>query len=177
MKDKAKINETREIYAGRVFSLVTEDITLPNGIRTEIAMVRHPGSTAIVPLTEDGRVVMTEQYRHPVGEYLLEIPAGTLEPGEDVLNCAMRELEEETGLKAEKFTLMGQVYILPSYTDEKIVIYLAQNLIFGRQHLDADEIIRVVTFPLAEVMTMIGDGRITDALTILAIQKTWIYFQ
>lgn len=177
IRDQAKVNETREIYNGKAFSFVAEDITLPNGTRTEVAMVRHPGSTAIVPLLDDERVVMMEQYRHAAGEYLLEIPAGTMEPGESTLSCARRELEEETGIKAGKLIDMGYVYILPSYSDEKIHVFLARDLSKGQQNLDQDEIIRVVEFPLEDVMTMIGNGRITDALTILAVQKIWIHLK
>jgi ADP-ribose pyrophosphatase len=175
MRDKAKVNETREIYNGKAFSFVAQNITLPNHTRTEVAMVRHPGSTAVVPLFEDGKIVMTEQYRHAVGEYLLEIPAGTIEPGESILSCARRELEEETGIMAGKMTDMGTIHILPSYSDEKIHLFLAQDLSRGGQNLDPDEIIRIVEYPLEDVMTMILSGRITDALTILAVQKVWIY--
>ncbi len=140
-------------------------------------MVRHPGSTGIVPLLEDGTVVMTLQYRHAVGEYLLEIPAGTMEPGESPLNCARRELEEETGFVAEEFTKLSEIHILPAYSDEKIHVYLARNLSLSKQNLDHDEIIEVVTHPLEEVIRMIADGRITDALTILAIQQASAFFE
>ena len=177
VKEKAKVNEIRKIYTGKAFSFVVEDITLPNGTRTEVAMARHPGSTAIVPLLDDERVVMMEQYRHATGEYLLEIPAGTMEAGESTLSCARRELEEETGITAGKLIDMGYVYILPSYSDEKIHVFLAVDLSMGQQNLDQDEIIRIVEFPLEDVMTMIGNGSIIDALTILAIQKVWIYLK
>ncbi|MDP7417161.1 MAG: NUDIX hydrolase, partial [Desulfobacterales bacterium] len=88
---KLKIEQTERVYQGRLFSFVVEDITLPNDTKTKMAMVRHPGSAAIVPLREDGNVVMIHQYRHPVRDFLLEIPAGTIEPGESPLDCARRE--------------------------------------------------------------------------------------
>jgi len=100
LQKKATVNRTHELYRGNLFSFFKEDITLPNRIKAEMAMVRHPGSTGIVPLFDDGTVVMVSQYRHPVGDYLLEIPAGTMEHGESPLNCARRELEEEVGLDA-----------------------------------------------------------------------------
>ncbi len=176
-RQSAIVNKTEKIYRGKLFSFVKEDVTLPNNRRTEMAIVRHPGSTAIIPLFEDGTVAMTLQYRHAVREYLLEIPAGTMEPGEPALDCAKRELEEETGLVAEKFSKLGQVYILPAYSDEKIYIYLARDFTVTRQNLDQDEIIQVVKYPLKELLQMIAEGRITCALTILCLQQTWMHLQ
>ena len=174
---KAKVNKSEEIYRGKLFSFVTEDVTLPNGIRSKMAMVRHPGSTAIVPLRDNKTVVMTLQYRHAVEDYILEIPAGTMEPGESPVACARRELEEETGLKANEFIELAQIHILPAYSDEKIYVYLARDLTASEQNLDQDEILDVVEYPLGEVMQMIDKGRITDALTILSIQRTWMHLQ
>ena len=173
----AKVNNSREIYRGRSFSFVTEDITLPNGNRTEHALVRHPGSTGIVPLSEDGKVVMTLQYRHAVGEYLLEIPAGTIEAGESPLACARRELEEETGFVAEEFIQIAAVHILPAYSDEKIYVYLARGLTPSTQNLDQDEILQVMHYPLDELMRLVQEGAITDALTLLAMHQARMYLQ
>jgi len=174
---KAKINKTTEIYKGKHFSFVTEDITLPNGVRSEIAMVRHPGSTAIVPLLDDHTVVLTWQYRHPIRKYVIEIPAGTMEPGESPLNCAKRELEEETGFMANELVELSHIHMLPAYSDEKIYLYLAKNLTISQQNLDQDEIIHIVKYSLDETMRLINNGRITDALTIMAIYRTWVYLQ
>jgi ADP-ribose pyrophosphatase len=176
-RKKAKINAKKEIYSGSLFSFVTEDVTLPNGSRTEMAMVRHPGSTGIVPLLDDGTVVMAWQYRHVVRDYLLEIPAGTIEPDESPLDCAKRELEEETGFAASEFIKLAEIHIIPAYSDEKIHIYLAKNFTTTEQNLDQDEILQVVMYPFEEVVEMIGKGLITDGLTILAIQQTALYLQ
>lgn len=172
-----KVEQTETIYQGRLFSFVIEDITFPDDTRTKMAMVRHPGSTAIIPLKKDGKVVMIHQYRHPVNEFLLEIPAGTIEPGESPLDCARRELTEETGLRAEEFIKLTEVDIIPAYSDEKIYVYLARNFTSFKQHLDQDEFLEVVEYPLEEVLDMINNGVATDALTILSIQMAWLYLQ
>jgi len=176
-RDKAKVNRTEERYRGKSFSFVVEDITLPNGASTKMAIVRHPGSTGIVPLLEDGTIVLTYQYRHAVGKYLLEIPAGTMEPDESPLNCAKRELEEEIGLVAKEFIKLSEIHILPAYSDEKIHVYLARDFTTSTQNLDHDEIIDVVKYPFEEVVRMIDEGLITDALTILAIQQASMYIR
>jgi ADP-ribose pyrophosphatase len=172
---RAHVHKVRQHYRGPLFSFDSEDVTLPNGSRTELAFVRHPGSTAVVPLFDDNTVLMERQYRHAVEDHLLEIPAGTLELGELPLNCARRELEEETGYVAGDFIEISRLLILPAYSDEKIYLYLARDLSLSRQNLDQDEIIEVVKFPLEDTMNMIDDGKIIDALTILALQRTWIY--
>jgi ADP-ribose pyrophosphatase len=172
---KAEVHRIKEHYQGQLFSFVSEDVTLPNGSRAEMAVVRHPGSTAVVPLLDDNRVVMELQYRHAVGEYILEIPAGTMEPGELPMDCAKRELEEETGLRATRMIELGPVHILPAYSDEIIHVYIASGLTPARQKLDKDEILEVVHYPFEQTLKMIADGRITDALTVLSLQKAWFY--
>ena len=172
---KAKVHSVRKHYQGKLFSFASEDVTLPNGSRAEMAVVRHPGSSAVVPLLDDNTVVMELQYRHAVGEYLLEIPAGTMEPGEQPLDCARRELEEETGYQAKRMIELGPVHILPAYSDEVTHVYIARELSPTRQRLDKDEILEVVHYPLEQTLRMIADGRITDALTVLSLQKAWFY--
>jgi ADP-ribose pyrophosphatase len=174
---KAKVNEAREIFRGKNFAFEVQDVTLPNGGRAEFAMVRHPGSTGIVPIMDDGTVLMTFQYRHAVGEYLLEIPAGTMEAGESPFDCAKRELEEETGFAAGELIKIATVDILPAYSDEKIHVYLARNLTPSRQNLDQDEIIQVVKYPFNELIVFIAEGKITDALTILSLYRVYTYLQ
>ncbi len=177
MMKKAVVESIEALYHGRSFSFVKERVTLPNGTATEMACVRHPGSTAIVPLLADRTVVLTRQYRYPIDGYLLEVPAGTMNPGESPLDCARRELEEETGMVGEDFTWLSQIHILPSYTDERIHVFLARGLRPSRQNLDDDEIIQVVRYPLERVMAMIASGDITCALTILALHRAWAYLE
>jgi len=170
---KIHTHRRTEIFRGRHFSFVAEDLTLPNGRRTEMAMVRHPGSIGVVPLIDDGLVLMEHQYRPCVREILLEIPAGTLEPGESPRACAGRELEEETGYTAAELIELGRTHILPAYSDEVIHLFIARGLSFTRTQLDPDEIIRTQVYPLDRLMDMILVGEITDALTVLALQRTW----
>jgi ADP-ribose pyrophosphatase len=173
----AHVHATVELYRGRHFGFVTEDVTLPNGRRTEMAMVRHPGSVAIVPLLADERILMEHQYRHPVGAEILEIPAGTLESGEDPADCARRELEEETGYAAAEIVPLGRTHILPAYSDEVIYLFLAHDLTPTASRPDPDEIIRTRAYPLEQLMGMIAGGEITDALTILSLQRAWFYLR
>jgi ADP-ribose pyrophosphatase len=172
-RKKAAVKRIKEIYRGGIFNFVTETLTLPNGRNTEMAFIRHPGSTAVIPLLNDHTVVMELQYRHPVGEYLLEIPAGTLESGESPLDCARRELKEETGFEAKEFAKLGKIHIIPAYSDEVIHVYLARGLTPSEQNLDHDEIIEVVNYPLKKALQMVDEGRITDALTVLSLQMAW----
>jgi len=174
---QAVVNGTREIFRGKRFSFLSQHVTLPNGFDSRVDFIRHPGSVAVVPVLEDRTLVMITQYRHPVGGYLLEIPAGTREPGESFAACARRELEEETGLTAEEFISLGSIHILPSYSDEHIHLYLARKVSATQQHLDPDEIIRVEPYPLDQVMRMISDGEITCALTILSVQAAARYLE
>ncbi len=169
----AQVHRVHRHFQGKYFSFESEDVTLPNGTRSELAMVRHPGSTAVVPLFEDNTVLMERQYRHAVQAHLVEIPAGTMEPGEQPLTCARRELEEETGYTAEDFVLLLDLDILPAYTDERIYVYLARGLMPSLQQLDDDEVIEIVTYPLAETLKMIDSGQIRDGLTILSLLQAW----
>ena len=174
-RKKATVKSTAEVYKGRIFDFVTENLKLPNGRHTDMAFIRHPGSTAVVPLLEDNTIVMEVQYRHPVGEYLLEIPAGTLEPGESPLNCAKRELLEETGFQAQELIKLGKIHMVPAYSNEEIHVFIAKGLMPAEQNLDPDEIIEVAKYPLEKAIQMIDEGKITDALTILSIQMAWFY--
>lgn len=161
--------EKREVYRGKHFAFMVEQVTHPNGVQTEMGIVRHPGSTVIVPFFEDETIGLIHQYRHAVAAYVYETPAGTMEPGEDPLVCAHRELEEETGVKATHMTYLGKTLLLPAYSDEVTYIYLARNLIATRQSLDSDEIIEVHRLPVDRVLAMIASGEIVDALSILSI--------
>jgi ADP-ribose pyrophosphatase len=166
---KAQVNKTWDIYRGKSFAITVEDVTLPNDARTDYVMVRHPGSVGIVPIMSDDTVLMTFQYRHVIGEYILEIPSGTMEKGESPVACAMRELEEETGFAAEEITQIAAVHIIPAYSDELMHIFIAKGLTPTSQKLDPDEIIQIRKHPYEELIRYIEEGKITDGLTILSL--------
>ena len=168
-KPLSRVDSKQELYHGRQFAFVVEQVTHPNGVQTEMGVIRHPGSTVIVPLFEDRSVGLIRQYRHAVSAYIYETPAGTMEPGEDPLVCAFRELEEETGYVAGEMIPLGKTFLLPAYSDELTYVYLARDLKKTAQDLDQDEIIDVHRLPLDHVLGMISSGDIIDALSILSI--------
>ena len=165
----AIVNNRHKILKGRVFDITQENVTLPNGYTTDFEIIRHPGASAIIPITHSNEILMLKQYRHAVGEYLWEIPAGTLNPNEAPLTCAQRELEEETGYSAETWTLLNDIVPVPGYSDERIFIYLATDLSFNRQNLDLDEVLQVQPLKISKVLSMIATGELKDAKTIAAI--------
>jgi ADP-ribose pyrophosphatase len=167
--NKATCNHTTLVKKGRVFELYTENITLPNGFTMDMEIIRHPGAAAIVAVMDDQSILLLKQYRHAVGGFIWEIPAGTLDPGEDEMACARRELAEETGYKARQMEKLGVITPLPAYSDERIHIYLASGLTRAAQNLDADELLSVHPVGLQDALAMIADGRIQDAKTIAGL--------
>lgn len=165
----ATINRRTTLYHGRVFSLVRENVTLANGVTTDMEFVAHPGATAIIPMITESRVILLKQYRHSLRQYIWEIPAGTLDPQESVINCAKRELVEETGYAAGRWRKLGEITPLPGYSDEKIHVYLATELQPAEQDLDKDEIINVHAVDFSEAMEMIRAGKIQDAKSIAGL--------
>lgn len=164
----------KSIYKGRVITLNIDTVRLPNDTTVDLEIVRHPGASAMVPIKEDGTVVLVRQFRHAAGGFIYEIPAGKLYQGEDPKLCAARELEEEIGYRAGQFILLSSILTAPGFTDEVIHIYKATGLIKTQQRLDQDEVLEVVELPLSEVMTMIQDGRIRDAKTMVGCQLVFL---
>jgi ADP-ribose diphosphatase len=165
---------TKNIYHGKVITLNIDTVTLPNGVTVDLEMVRHPGAAAVVPLKEDGTVILIRQFRHAAGGFIYEIPAGKLHPEEDPRACAARELEEEIGYQAGRLELLSSIFTAPGFTDEVIHIYKATAMTKGRQHLDRDEVLEVVEMPLQEAMDMIRVGTIRDAKTMVGLQSVFI---
>jgi ADP-ribose diphosphatase len=165
---------TKTIYSGKVVTLNIDTVTLPNGVTIDLEIVRHPGAAAVVPLKENGTVVLIKQFRHAAGGFIYEIPAGKLHPGEDPRNCAARELEEEIGYQPGKLELLASIFTAPGFTDEVIHVYKATGLTKGRQHLDRDEVLEIVEVPLREAIEMIRGGTIRDAKTMVGLQSVFI---
>ena len=164
-----KINNRTNIHQGKVYSLIKENVTLDNGITTDMEFIEHPGATAIVPMLNKTRIVLLNQYRHALRKYIWEIPAGTLDPRESVISCAKRELIEETGFSAGQWRSLGEITPVPGYSDEHIHIFLATGLQPVERHLDVDEIIQVHEVECQEALQMIRRGVIQDAKSIAGL--------
>ena len=161
-----------EIFRGKVVHLQRDQVRLGDGSLAMREVIRHPGGVGVLPLMEDGTVMMVRQFRYPGEQILTEIPAGKLEYGEDPLECGKRELSEEVGAEAAQWTFLGNIYPTPAYDSEIIRIYLARGLTFGEQHLDDGEFLNVVRLPLSELVEMVMRDEIRDAKTQIAILKT-----
>jgi len=167
-----KVHKITNLYNGKLFDVVLEKVTLPNGVIKDREIVRHPGAAAMVPLLDGGKVILVRQYRHAVGKFLLEIPAGTLEPDEGPMECARRELVEETGYEAENLAKLAEILPAPGYTDEHIHIFLATRLRLAEQKLEDDEVLQVQPTPLDTALDMIRQGEIQDGKTIAGLLLT-----
>jgi len=161
--------ESTEVFSGRIVKLRVDRVRLPNGAESTREIVVHCGAVTAVPLLDDHTVVMVRQYRQAAGEVLLEIPAGTLEHGEDPAVCARRELVEEIGYSPEMLTLMFRSYLAPGYSSEMLYTFLAEDLVRAGGNSDPDEFIEVVEVPLADAVMLIHSGEIKDAKTICGI--------
>ena len=166
-------HEIRKIYQGRVFSVVAERITLRNGHQLDVELVRHPPSVVIAPMTDDGRVMLVRQYRHAVGRSLWELPAGSLNDGEDPGEAAIRECHEEVGLIPARVERLGSYFPTPGYCDEEMIFYKATRLREPGEgdeaHPDEDEDIETHAFAIDELRRMIDGGEIADLKTIAGV--------
>lgn len=154
------------VWTGRIFNVNRLRVELPNGKEAVRDVVRHPGAVAIVALTDDGRICLVRQYRTSLARVTVEIPAGKLDPGEDPLTCAKRELREETGMEADQMAFLTTIATSDGFTDELIHIYMATGLRFVESDPDDDEFINVDLVPLSELIDAVLDGRIEDCKTV-----------
>jgi ADP-ribose pyrophosphatase len=162
---------TREIYRGRTFNVDIDTVHLPNGETVDLELVHHRGAAAVVPLLDDGTVLMVRQYRYATGGWLLEIPAGKLDNGESPETCAGREAEEEVGYRPTKLEPLGWIWSSPGFADEKIWLFLATGLEEAKQELEHDEILHIERIPLDEAVEKAARGEIHDAKSAVALLR------
>ncbi|MCE7794412.1 NUDIX hydrolase [Salipaludibacillus sp. CUR1] len=161
---------TKSIFKGRIIDVEIQDVRLPDGKESKREIVHHPGAVAVIAFTSDGKLILVKQYRKALEKAIAEIPAGKLEKGEDPLECAKRELEEETGVVAGSWSKLHSFYTSPGFANEIVYIYLAEGLSHGIESTDEDEFVERIDVTLEEAEEMIASGEIHDAKTIYAIQ-------
>ncbi|MBC7790227.1 MAG: NUDIX hydrolase [Anaerolineae bacterium] len=164
----------KRVYSGRIVSLDVDTVRFPDGSIGELELFRHPGASAVVPFLSDPfaadpQILLIRQYRYAANGYLYEIPAGRLDPGEEPLDCARRELREETGCTAENVQFMCTTLPTPGFCDERIHIFMADGLAQGEAGREADEFMEVETFALSRALEMIQSGQIQDGKTALGL--------
>lgn len=171
---------SEEICKGNFLHVLRDTVKLPSGQLATREYVVHPGAVVVVALLDDGRVVLERQYRYPVGQVMIEFPAGKLETGEDPLLCGQRELLEETGYRASHWAYAGLMHLAIAYSTEVIHVYFAKGLSLGVRNLDEGEFLDVISATPAELLLWCGQGAVTDAKTLTCtlwlqnvLSKTW----
>jgi ADP-ribose pyrophosphatase len=166
-----EVLESREIFKGRVLDLRVDRVRLGNGRVSELEVVRHPGAVAVAALTSAGDVLLVRQYRYATGEWVLEVPAGKVDPGEDPEAAAGRELEEETGFRAGRLDALGWVWTTPGFTNEKIWLFLARDLEPSRPSLQDDEVLTVERVAVGKAIESALDGSLQDAKSVCCLAR------
>ena len=162
------------IFDGKVVHLYKDTVELPNGNEATREVIRHIGAVGVLPVTDNGEVILVKQFRYPFGEVLTEIPAGKLDSkDEDIMEAAMRELREETGVTANSLTFIGDLIPSCAILDEVIHLFIAEGLSYGDCDPDEDEFVNVVKMPLSEAVDMVMNNEISDAKTICALMMAW----
>ncbi|MEQ2129209.1 NUDIX hydrolase [Caldanaerobacter subterraneus KAk] len=169
MEQKEPTVSTKKVFEGKIINLRVDEVRLPNGRITTREIVEHPGGVSIVAVTNDGKILLVKQYRKPAEEVLLEIPAGKLEKGEDPLECAKRELSEETGYEAGHIEHLITFYTTPGFSNEKMYLYFAKDLKKSKIHPDEDEFLEVGEYSPEELWKMILENKIKDSKTIIGV--------
>jgi ADP-ribose pyrophosphatase len=163
----------RVLHRGRVGTFALEEVELPSGRRVTLEILHHPGAAAVVPFVGPERILLLRQYRFAAGGFIWEVPAGKLEPGEPPERCAERELEEETGYRAGRLVRTGLILTTPGFTDERIHLFSAFDLVPGSRAHEHDEVIEIHEVALAEALAMIDRGELVDGKSIAAIFHAW----
>lgn len=159
----------RTVWRGQAVNFRVDTVKLPDGKRATREYLDHPGAAGVVPFVDKKTIVLVRQCRHPVGEVTLELPAGKLDAGESPLACLRRELREETGYEARRFTPLIRYWPTPAFTNEVLHLYLAEGLRAGRHSPDADEFLEVVHMPFDEALSLVKSGKIKDSKTVVGL--------
>lgn len=177
MDFEEKTMKTENIYKGKILNLRIDTVELPDKKYSKREIVEHPGSVAIVPITDKKEIILVRQYRKAVESNLLEIPAGKLEVNEVPKETAIRELREEIGLRAEKLEYISEFYTSPGFTNEKMYLFLAMDLVMDALEPDDDEYIEIIKFQLDELANLIKKGQILDSKTLIGIYMAMEYLR
>ena len=167
--------KSESVYDGHFLKVRRDQVALPGGATAFREYIVHPGAVMIVPLTDDGQLVVERQHRYPLDHVLLEFPAGKLDAGETSLHCAQRELREETGYVAREWAYAGLLHNAPAYSDEFIEIWFARGLVAGAQELDEGEFVEVLAMSEAELLAQSASGKLTDAKTMVGLLKLQLW--
>ncbi len=159
----------KNVFKGKLLKVFVKKVRLPNGYLATFEIIKHPGAALVIPFLPNDKIIMLRQLRPVIGSYIYELPAGTIDKGESPLECAKREIVEETGYSAGKMKRLGSIYPVPGYSTEKIVIYKAEGLKPRPRHAEKDEVIELKILTKASVRRLFKSGRITDAKTIAAL--------
>jgi ADP-ribose pyrophosphatase len=175
MSDLPTVLSTETVYRGRLFNVDVTELQMPNGVIARREGISHPGAVCMVPVTGAGTLLFVTQYRHAAGRRLLELPAGTLEAGEEPLPAAIRELQEEVGMAPGCVEPLGGFYVAPGYTSEYIHLFVCSELSAAALDGDEDEDIEVHELTPEAALTAIEDGRICDAKSVIGVLR-WLRF-
>lgn len=160
---------SQTVYRGDLLLVKEDQVLLPNGKSSRREYILHPGAVVIIPLRSNGEVILERQYRYPLQRDLFELPAGKLDDGESPLVCGQRELLEETGYHADKWQYLATIHPCIGYSNERISLFLAQDLTEGSHQRDSDEFLEIFTLPLDEALDWVRTGRITDVKTVIGL--------
>lgn len=176
MEEIKRINREL-VYKGHIIDMYKDTVKIPNGNVAEWDFIGHKGAAAVVPVTDDGKLLMVRQYRNALDRFTLEIPAGGLEnPDEPMINCAARELEEETGFCSDNLEFLLSLRTTVAFCNEKIEVFVARNLVKSRQNLDEDEYIDVMAYDVEELLGMIYSGKIEDSKTVSSVLAYYLKY-
>lgn len=176
-RGKLKVLKSRMVFRGKVFGVRRDEVVEPNGVRATREMITHPGSVVVLPVLKDGRIVMIRQYRYAARQYLWELVAGRIDEGERVKEAAARELFEETGYRAKRFSIFLDVFPTPGFLEERMYILLAEGLTEGEARPEADEKIFSRVFRVEELKQMMKRGRLRDAKSIAGLLYYFTYIR